>query len=68
MKCPLCPDSASFYCYNYKSYTMNNVINDYLDPAEMTEEERTRILYEADYNMPSNQIYELLPEDLLSEF
>ncbi|ADO99152.1 hypothetical protein Np050604_054 [Cyanophage S-RIM44] len=47
---------------------MNNVINDIIDPAEMTEEERTRILYEADYNMPSNQIYELLPEDLLSEF
>jgi len=39
-----------------------------IDPAELTEEERTRILYEADYYMPSNQIYEVLPQDLLEEF
>lgn len=39
-----------------------------LDPAEMTEDERTRILYEADYFMPSNEIYEVLPEDLLDDF
>lgn len=44
---------------------MNDMI---LDPAEMTEDERTRILYEADYFMPSNEIYEVLPEDLLDEF
>ena len=44
---------------------MNDMI---LDPAEMTEEERTRILYEADYFMPSNEIYEVLPEDLLDDF
>lgn len=44
---------------------MNDMI---LDPAEMTEDERTRILYEADYFMPSNEIYEVLPEDLLDDF
>lgn len=39
-----------------------------IDPAELSEEERTRILYEADYFMPSNQIYEILPEDIFDEF
>jgi len=39
-----------------------------IDPAEMTEEERLRLIYEADYYMPSNEIYEVLPEDLLEDF
>jgi hypothetical protein len=39
-----------------------------IDPAEMTEEERLCLIYEADYYMPSNEMYEVLPKDLLEDF
>lgn len=54
---------------DFLSYTKQVHMNDtMIDPAEMTEDERMRLIYEADYYMPSNEIYEVLPEDLFDEF
>ncbi len=45
----------------------NSVLNvDYDDILEYTE--RMKTLHMAEYSMPSNEIYEVLPEDLLDEF
>lgn len=44
---------------------MNNY--DFTDPAELLEHERANILRDAG-ELPSEQIIEYLPEDLLDEF
>jgi hypothetical protein len=47
---------------------MNNSVLD-IDYAEVLEyDERMKALHMAEYYLPSNEIYELLPEDLLSEY
>lgn len=45
----------------------NSVLN--VDYDEILEyDERMKTLHMAEYYMPSNEIYEVLPEDLLDEF
>jgi hypothetical protein len=47
---------------------MNNSTLD-IDYAEVLEyDERMKALHMAEYYLPSNEIHELLPEDLLSEY
>jgi len=47
---------------------MNNSTLD-IDYAEILEyDERMKTLHIAEYCMPSNEIYEVLPEDLLNDY
>jgi len=47
---------------------MNNSTLD-IDYQEILEyDERMKTLHMAEYYMPSNEIYELLPEDLLNDY